>query len=182
MKVTRYPVGKAKNPVNTTEEAMKISKQYGHKGNEMREHKYKAWCKDRGMSSPFNPFDDLFVYFKGTFNTYPNGKGRIHTTANDERLKWLEYTGLKDKHGKEIYEGDIIKTNAYPFMSDGKHNYSAVVEYIDDPEYLAWYYDIFSVSDRVAGRAVGGMLADLYGQEIEIIGNRYENPELLEED
>lgn len=137
----------------------------------MREIKFRAW--DKVCNSMLMP-DEIHLYMNGTVSV-----NQVWATGD---LELMQYTGLKDKHGKEIYEGDIIKTNAYPFMSDGKHNYSAVVEYIDDPEYLAWYYDIFSVSGRVAGRAVGGMLADLYGQEIEIIGNRYENPDLLEED
>lgn len=97
-------------------------------------------------------------------------------------FNWLEdgqpvvieqYTGLKDANGVEIYEGDIVTSEEYPFYSDGLLNYVGVVGIDED----GVYYDLKVVSDRVAGRACGGNLSELEGREV--IGNIHQNPELL---
>jgi uncharacterized phage protein (TIGR01671 family) len=96
---------------------------------------------------------------------------------NGEEVDVLLYTGLLDKTGRKIFEGDILVKNDYPFYSDGEHNYVALVVW----EYAAWYYDMIVASDRVRGAAVGSMLDENGdgGREWEIIGNKFENPELL---
>ncbi|MGG0793139.1 YopX family protein [Brevibacillus laterosporus] len=78
----------------------------------------------------------------------------------------MQYTGLKDRNGKEIYEGDIVKGKSYslatPSRLIGKVQYS---------------YSGF----RVYGiRRYKGMVETL-GTAFEVIGNIYENPELTEE-
>ena len=85
-----------------------------------------------------------------------------------------QYTGVKDRNGVEIYEGDIITAEVYPFYSDGLLNYVGVVG-IDKG---GVYYDLKRVSNRVAGRSCGGNISELGGHQV-VIGNIYENPELL---
>lgn len=77
----------------------------------------------------------------------------------------MQYTGLKDKNGKEIYEGDIVKGSAY-----GKEIYTGVVE----------FYDASFVM-RIDGNKGYYRLNKMTFQELEVVGNIYENPELLKE-
>ena len=94
-----------------------------------------------------------------------------------DRESWSEYTGLKDKNGKEIYESDLIACPGYPFHNEGLHNYIAEIVWYDDAAMFG--YEYHRVSDRVIGNVVGGSLDEL--ESIEVIGNIYENPELIDE-
>lgn len=80
-----------------------------------------------------------------------------------ENTEIMQYTGLKDKNGKEIYEGDIVRSR---LILD-----NSAVEFRNGS---FWIY-----------LAPLGEFLDLYvdntskGYNIEVIGNIYENPELL---
>jgi uncharacterized phage protein (TIGR01671 family) len=83
--------------------------------------------------------------------------------AREERYTLMQYTGLKDKNGKEIYEGDIFETQ-FPYRI-------AAVEWDEE-------------NGRFLGVTVsGGERKIAYvgrePQPIKIIGNIYENPELI---
>ena len=80
-------------------------------------------------------------------------------------LTLMQYTGLKDKNGVEIYEGDIIQY--FTFYYGNKKERKEVVEWIDD------------MQDDSFGEPLS-MGYRFYGSEIEVIGNIYENPQLLE--
>src|SRR3989304_9140917 len=81
---------------------------------------------------------------------------------NNAEFEIMQYTGLKDKNGKEIYEGDILRTN----------------EHID---FIVWNEKKcgFSYSNDKSNMSLPQWFEHGQYSGTEIIGNIYENPELL---
>lgn len=86
----------------------------------------------------------------------------------DEDYIVMQCTGLKDKNGKLIYEGDIVKFN---FDTD---EIKAVVSW-DNKELIGFY---LNTTDYFKDKYVTDY--DFYKNDYEVIGNIYENKELLE--
>ena len=84
-----------------------------------------------------------------------SGKGSL---SGSEIKGFMQYTGLKDKNGVEIYEGDIVK------LSDVSGS-GQMREYINEVKWRKVGYPLY-----------------LDHSDIEVIGNIYENPELKEND
>ena len=82
----------------------------------------------------------------------------------------LQSTGLKDKSSVEIYEGDIVSVRNHPFQ---KTELSGVGIEIDGDYLIGW-------SDHNLTWLAGDLLLYQLKPYIEVIGNIYENPELLE--
>ena len=80
----------------------------------------------------------------------------------------MQFTGLKDRNGKEIYEGDIIKYH-YFYFADGS-------EIEKEHVCSVKYDDSFANFDAMDKEGFAHFLGNA---SIEVIGNIYENPELL---
>lgn len=126
----------------------------------MREIKFRCWDRFKQRWSNYK-INDGTVYFmdKNTGVWY----GSYNKRYKDFNL--MQYTGLKDKNGKEIYEGDIVKLRA--------NHGIGVIKYSDE-------WGAFVV-EYIKPRSLAVLGMHYYKEDIEILGNIYENPELMEE-
>lgn len=102
----------------------------------------------------------------------------LRSEGNRERFVFMQFTGLKDRNGKEIYESDVVTTD--PDLWEGKNgnwlvkwssiNMGFVFTRSKDKTAETW-----KVQPRKPGIDGGSPLMG-----VEVIGNIYENPELLE--
>ena len=111
--------------------------------------KFRAWYKN----------SQTWVYFAIGEMWTDLGK-EIYSHLCIEGATFYFYTGLKDKNGKEIYEGDVVIAS----RDDYTHKGNVVIKW----------------NDEAAGFMLGYIdnLMSIY-YEYEIIGNIHENPELL---
>lgn len=87
----------------------------------------------------------------------------------DERYIFLQYTGMKDINDKEIYEGDIVKVPH--FSHDERIKINGVVKYVDNR--AEFVIDLEDIEET--------FYCCNQSERFEVVGNIYENPELLEE-
>lgn len=125
--------------------------------------KYRAWDSWRKRMSAV---DRIYIDTKGV-RLYDDF-GEYWRDFSDVIL--MQSTGLKDKNGKEIFEGDII-TNGQDVMCMKRHNtLGFYLEQKEKVEFLAGDTELDDFEE----------CAEEVSKMVEIIGNVYENPEMLE--
>lgn len=143
----------------------------------MREIKFRAWDKKtkkmRAVNSiVFHYEEECFDFDNSRFPKVVNLWGKdiiedkaivLHREIKDVEL--MQYTGLKDKNGKEIYEGDIVKCN-YNYYGD-KGTYIGKVIFREDT-------CMFLITDTKSTNY------EWWNEDKVVIGNIFDNPELLE--
>ena len=129
-----------------------------------REIKFKAWDKVTKLLVDLIGFKDLGQKIELWYWNKDNEKA--YCVADKEYIELMQYTGLKDKNDKEIYEGDIIKNDG---CDDG-----------DLISVIIFDRGVFALKDEEDLPYVQYPLCE-WNECCEVIGNIYENPELLKE-
>ena len=123
-----------------------------------RKIKFRAWHNEAG----YMVTSDRGVYTAlqhGLNVSIGSGFSDINTSAKPLKYTLMQYTGLKDNNGKEIYEGDIFKIGAEKEIFEVRFEHGCFMAFCD-------------------GRQAG-LVGELQMCFINVIGNIFENPELL---
>ena len=157
----------------------------------MREIKFRAWDLDNhemyySHLEESNGEDkiDWRIDCDGVFfeeiqiiDTCPGGKG--HKQSREWRKPnqiTMQYTGLKDKNGKEIYEGDTLRIHIFGFNGhETEHEFVGKIEWVDG----CAGFGIRVIKDISASLEEGSftpisVFCGLYEESFEIIGNVHE--------
>jgi uncharacterized phage protein (TIGR01671 family) len=118
----------------------------------VRDIKFRAWEKNLKEIIPVHNID----FVKRMLNTESAWR-------RFDEIELIQYTGLKDKNDKEIFEGDLIKVNGSEELD--------LVKYLDGS-----YYGVNPKYHNTLRYNLDYKTRDI----AELIGNIYENPELLE--
>jgi len=136
--------------------------------NTTREIKFRIW--DKKVKCFFMPNLKVIKSGKDTF-TFGFSEAPI------DNYPLMQYTGLKDKNGKEIYEGDIVvgKAEGEPFKSAVRY----VDGYFSNCSVMGRdWYDYLEDMQRI-DNIKRDIPINKDGADVVVIGNIYENPELL---
>lgn len=130
--------------------------------------KYRAWYKEW---KEMGRVGEIRFDFDGSVSVVLFKGNYLDVSGPREKIILMQSTGLKDKNGKEIFEGDIV--------TDGE--FARIVQYhqtlgfymFDEEGNERFFSDSATLEDF-------GEDAKIVSEILEIIGNVYENPELLE--
>jgi uncharacterized phage protein (TIGR01671 family) len=151
----------------------------------MREIKFRAWVKNCNYAGETGMSLIKYACFTGTSQPFDFVEldGLTGSFRLDD-IEVMQFTGLHDKNGKEIYEGDIVRQNAC-YSERGSGDFSYDMTYIGTVRIEA------SKGVVIANITCTDNIDDntfkvkhrkgLAGYRAEVIGNIYEHPDILKE-
>lgn len=134
----------------------------------MREVKFRAWYVAEKVMIYSDEYEHDGVKLLNKFFYDIDGNDDVHL---------LQFTGHRDKNGKEIYEGDIIHVVNFVTTAIGTEPYDAIIEW----DKYRWC--MRNLSDNVFLTHFGPYPLnnlDPFGLDITVLGNRFENPQLIQ--
>ncbi len=136
----------------------------------MREIKYRCWIEK------YKEFK-YWGFINGLFVSPPTGS---NISIEECKENSTQYTGLKDKNGKDIYDGDFLRMP--PESQWEETNYAFYEVFFHDGDANADYNIGFSIARiHYKGSVCGGIIPHFKPKQVSkmvVIGNIYENPEL----
>ena len=128
----------------------------------MREIKFRAWDKNLKQMVEVMTLSFRCGHIDCVHHAHEH-KGGHYLTNGEKDYNLMQYTGQKDRNGKEIYEGDIVREVIW--KPDQKE---------DIRHKIKWYPR--NCSFGFSGRM---QICEADARDWEVIGNIYENPELI---
>ena len=138
----------------------------------MRQIKFRAWSKNLKEMCKVHSMDIFKIPKHIELVVNPSGEedGDLSTSSFDDVIV-MQFTGIKDKNEKEIFEGDILKIHDLKGVTN-----DFIAQICWSEKELSWAF-----KERLHWqRPTESMWAWILDKELEVIGNIYENPQLLE--
>lgn len=142
----------------------------------MREIKFRAWDNDKGEMVRLHTltFNWGGVLQGCSFAKFGSEKS-YEERPEGEDMVLMQFIGLKDKNGKEIYEGDVVRIHNY--KETWKHQEPLIDWRVFE---IKWNRYLWQFNNAYISRPIADYdTKDLEPWDIEVIGNVWENPELL---
>lgn len=132
----------------------------------MREIKFRAWLKDDKTMEFVDIIDWNFesISFSKLIPIKESNPEYDEIEVRFKEVELMQYTGLKDRNGKEIYEGDIVKNIVTLCVGE-----------------ILWVkaYCRYGLKEAIFPNSTKPIVDCTMAQRYEVIGNIYENSELL---